>query len=100
MKNVFLCAAFLAGSVFAFANDAKSTEKVDALKNEASIQEDDLGTYSDCTKYEAGMVRAGSGGQPMSVATLMYDMGFWHGACEAAGGCPCTVLDPVELDPR
>lgn len=97
MKNVFLCAAFLAGSMFAFANEVEPTEKVDELKNEANLQEDNSRTYNDCRKYAAAMVSSESGGQAMSIAAFAYGMGYWTGACEAAGGCPCTILDPVEI---
>ncbi len=97
MKNVFLCAALLAGSMFAIANEVEPTKKVDDLINEVILQEDDPRTYNDCSKYAAAIVNIESGGQPMSVASLMYSLGFWTGACEAAGGCPCVILDPVEI---
>lgn len=97
MKNVFLCAALLAGSMFAFANEVEPTYKVEKLEKEVSFLEDDGPKYSNCNDY--GYAVAMSVDTPEQTSKeFLEDQDFWIQACNDAGGCPCESLEPVTLN--
>jgi hypothetical protein len=93
MKNVFLCAAFLAGGMFAFANEVEPTKEVENLKKELTFLED---VYN-CNDYGYDMAQI-EDTPDQSYAEFMANQKFWIGACNDAGGCPCEMLDPITLN--
>jgi hypothetical protein len=93
MKNIFLCAALLAGSVFAFANEVEPTKEVEKLKTELTSLED---VYN-CNDYGYDMAMIEDSPSDTN-DQFMESQAFWIQACVNAGGCPCEILEPVYID--
>ncbi len=49
-------------------------------------------TFDNCGDYALAM--ANNEG-PSDAQTYFDTIDFWNTACENAGGCPCTIIDPA-----
>ncbi|CAM4199401.1 hypothetical protein [Gillisia hiemivivida] len=63
----------------------------------SSFTYEDPETYDNCGAYSVAMANNEDSSDSQ---TYFEDIDYWNTACEDAGGCPCTILDPVYLSPN